>query len=319
MCSATVVVTGAGGFIGASLVRVLAGRGRSVRALMGPPGSSGHRPPEGVETISAEIDDRQAMGELVDGADAVIHLAGLPSVADSFRRPAEHARVHVAGTATVLEACRRAAVRRVVYLSSAEVYGQPETEPVSETHRLQARSPYAAAKIAAEHFIEAQVRAGAGEAVVLRPFSVYGPQQPNSSLLSTIISQARSGDRVRLVDLQPVRDYCYVDDVSDAIDRAVSVQLAKPFRVFNIGSGRGRSVRELAELTLEALGLTREIVEHGEHDRPARADIRRLIADPGRASRELEWRSGTSLRQGLLTTIRQVSDPEFKTGAGGTA
>ncbi len=158
----TLAVTGAGGFLGASLVRMLAGSGQPVRALMGPPGSVGHPPPDGVEVCHAEIDDARAMGELVDSAAAVIHLAGPPSVADSFQRPAEHARVHVTGTATILQACRNAGVGRIVYISSAEVYGQPQVESVDERHRLQARSPYAAAKIAAEHFIRAHIMAGGG-------------------------------------------------------------------------------------------------------------------------------------------------------------
>lgn len=318
MRSTTLAVTGAGGFIGTSLVRVLAGHGRSVRALLGPPGSGSEPALQGVETCRAEIDDPRAMGKLVDGAGVVVHLAGLPSVADSFRRPAEHARVHVVGTATLLEACRNAGVQRFIYISSAEVYGQPEADQVSESHRLQARSPYAAAKICAEQFIRAHVRSGAGEAVVLRPFSVYGPGQAAGSLLDTIIYQAGSADRVCLFDLGPVRDYCHVGDVCDAIHRAVSAPIPNPFRVYNIGSGRGVSVRELAELTLEALGLAREIVDQGKHDRPAGADIRRLVADPGRAARELNWRSGTSLRQGLQATIGQLNPANQDSGSGGT-
>jgi UDP-glucose 4-epimerase len=150
-------------------------------------------------------------------ADAVIHLAGPPSVAASFDLPAEYARIHVGGTATVLDACRRLRIRRLVYLSSAEVYGQPQTNPVREDHPLEARSPYAAAKIGAEKFIESFAYSFALQSVILRPFSVYGAGLCSQSLIGAILHQARHGDSVRLATLAPIRDYCHVKDVATAI------------------------------------------------------------------------------------------------------
>ena len=192
-----VVVTGAGGFIGSPVVTALQKLGVAVRAHRGPPGFVGHALPATVEIANAEITDGPAMRAIVSASDAVIHLAGPPSVRESFDDAASCATAHVVGTATCLQACVDEGVRRFVYVSSADVYGRPHTDRVDEEHPVDARSPYAAAKIGAEQMVRAFAHAYDIEAVI----SARSPSTvpiSHRSLLWTIRSNARPArDRSR--------------------------------------------------------------------------------------------------------------------------
>ncbi len=299
-----VAVTGAGGFIGSTLVRRIARGGASVRALVGPVGVATVAPPSGVEVLEGEIDRREVVDPLVAGCEVVVHVAGPASVAASFGAPAEFARIHVVGTATLLDASRRAGVRRFVHLSSAEVYGRPVTSPVSENHRLEARSPYGAAKLGAEAMVEAYRLAGDLETVVLRPFSVYGPRQSSGGVVATILAQALAAPAVELHDPDAVRDFCFVDDVADAVlAAAAAAEKSVSTRIYNVGSGAGTSIGELARLAVRAAGRDAPVRRRPGSERPAGATVKELVADPRRIRADLGWSARTPLADGLRVTI----------------
>jgi nucleoside-diphosphate-sugar epimerase len=301
LCGVEVAVTGAGGFLGGAVLKELQRVGAKIRAVLGPPGL-GDRVPQGVASISEmDICDLHNLESIFAGATVVIHLAGLASVADSFENATEHIRVHTLGTACVLQACRTAQVSKVVYISSAEVYGQPRSNPVAEDHPLEARSPYAAAKIGAEKLIESYVAAFSQRAVVLRPFSIYGPGVSVQSLVGRILRMAQSGEAVVLQDLKPVRDYIFVDDVARAVCRACLLDLAG-FQVFNIGTMQGLSVAEIAERFVQVMGEAIPVLEQRNGKRPGRSEIYRLVADNRRGQAILGWEPRTSLEEGLRLT-----------------
>src|SRR5437016_6213282 len=132
-----ILVTGAGGFLGPKVVKRLLDHGAIVTALIGPPGE----PAEvlrhaSLTNATGDIGDTAAIEKTMTGIEMVVHMAGPPSVMSSFEDPAGFTRVHVAGTAAVLDACRRAGVSRFVYMSSAEVYGRPQTSSVSEDYHI---------------------------------------------------------------------------------------------------------------------------------------------------------------------------------------
>lgn len=301
-----ITVTGAGGFLGPPAVEALARHGARVHAIVGPPGEPARIPPQAVHVAHAEICQTPAIRELVAGADTVVHLAGPASVAGSFQEPCRYVRAHAEGTAAVLQACRAEGVRKLVYVSSAEVYGRPLRSPVGEDHPLSARSPYAAAKIAAEKLIEAWVHAHALRAVILRPFSIYGPGASPVSLVPTIIRMARSGAPVVLRDLRPVRDYCFVSDVCEAIASACALD-AEGLQAFNVGTMEGTSVERVARLIVDLLGAKGPVRESAERDRPGSSEILELIADNRRAREVLRWSPAVPLREGLRMTVASVS------------
>lgn len=304
-----VVVTGAGGFLGSAVVRALAAvEPERVRALVSAPGQAYVAPPAGVTVAQCEIDDVDALASLFEDAACVIHLAGPSSVALSFERPTVFARAHALGTAAVIEAASRCAVASIVHVSSAEVYGQPRTDPVREDHAFAPRSPYGAAKACAE-MVLTTARNFRGRVAIVRPFSVYGPGQPAASLLSAILRQALDprAEEVVLADLRPVRDYCYVDDVADAALRAMDAPAGEGVRVYNIASSVGVSVGALvalaAEVVAECTGRRLPVREDPSRRRPGGHDILHMVADASLAARELGWISRTPLREGIGRTV----------------
>jgi len=296
----SVGLVGANGFIGSAILRSLLQLGIVPRALLGP--TENPTPlPGSVEYVTCDLADVERLQSWVSGLDLVIHAAGPPSVQRSFEMAEEYVRVHVEGTAAMLRACRMAKVSRLVYISSAEVYGRPEANPVAETHRLQARSPYAAAKIGAEKMIEAHVESFGLRAVILRPFSIYGPHFHSDSLLARVVSTAKSGC-ICVRDLRPVRDYCYVRDLAAAVVRACCIA-GDRLRIINIGSGEGTSVSDFAERVRRSLGLNIPIVEDGSDVRPGQSEIFELVADITTAHDVLGWRPETDLQEGLRLTL----------------
>jgi UDP-glucose 4-epimerase len=297
LASRTVVVTGAGGFIGSALTELLLEQDALVRALIGTPGAERAAVPKTAFGRYGDINDTIVLDELMKGAQIVVHLAASPSVAASFEDPAECARVSVAGTAAVVAAARRAGVHRVVYISSAEVYGPNSPLPVDEAHQAEPVSPYAVSKLEAEAVIDAAVRASSLEAVILRLFSVFGPGMSSSSVLMSILRQVEARQPVSLADLRPVRDYCYVEDVVEAIALGCIRPLTRRLSIYNIGTGVGTSVADLVARVFASLGLESSLRQ--EPSRRRHVDIFSLVSDSSRAWAELGWRSRTSLSAGL--------------------
>ena len=297
-----VLVTGAGGFIGSALVRALIRSQADVIAFVGPPGGPLLEPPAGVSVFNADVRFLGRAADAFDGLHAVVHLAGPPSVQQSFDAPADYASVHVAGTASVLDAARRAGVPRFIYISSAEVYGRSRRDRVREDDGRAPRSPYGAAKAAAEHFVEAFRRSYGMHAIILRPFSVYGPGLSPQSLIGTIVRQGVEGSHVYVSDATTVRDYCYVDDLGDAVVRACSTK-CDPC-VLNVGSGTGSSVAAVVRILSTVLGRDLTLAERTTQGRRSpRADISYMVADASRALDVLGWKAQTSMESGLRSTV----------------
>lgn len=298
----TVAVTGAGGFIGTAVVSALRSAGVRVRALDGPSDSRASAR-QGVRRWRGDVNDIGLLRDVFDGAECVVHLAGPPSVSESFGMAREYANTHVLGTVQVLRACAERRIERLVYLSSADVYGQQVGEgDVSEDAALAARSPYAACKIACEQFIHVAVGTQALRPIILRPFSIYGPGMSRDSLIGTLVGQIARGRGIRVHDVRPVRDYCYIDDLVRAVVRVCTTELGGPLTL-NIGSGSGTSVQALIDTLCSMLPCRPSVEEDITRRRPGAADIVRLVADIRRARDVLGWSPAVTLREGLRRVL----------------
>src|SRR4029078_10797467 len=142
----------------------------------------------------------------------VFHLAALIAIPYSYLAPRSYVRTNIEGTLNVLEAARCFAVGRVIHTSTSEVYGTARRVPIDEEHPLQGQSPYSASKIGADKLAERFHLSFTLPVTTVRPFNTYGPRQSARAVIPTIISQALTGDRVKLGSLDPVRDLTYVDD-----------------------------------------------------------------------------------------------------------
>jgi nucleoside-diphosphate-sugar epimerase len=297
-----VLVTGAGGFIGRAVVAALTYAGHDVVAHVGPPGVDLAVPPEAVSALWFAIEDAPHFAPRLRACDLIVHLAGPAAVTPSFEDPQRYIREHVQGTRAIIETALRTNTTRFIYISSADVYGRSTTEHVAEGAALRPRSPYAAAKIAAEALVGVAARTGGPEAFVLRPFSIYGPRQRATSVLATILSGASVGGVISVRDLAPIRDYCHVVDLARAVVLACTAPVDE-VDIVNVGTGIATSVAQLIETAQGALGHAVTVDELGA-DRGA-ADILRLVADPRHAQTALGWEPAISLREGITSLLAE--------------
>ncbi|WP_327154730.1 GDP-mannose 4,6-dehydratase [Streptomyces tubercidicus] len=310
-----VLVTGAEGFIGSTLVDMLVEAGADVRAFVHykPYGEKGNLarylvPGGPVEMIAGDVRDAGRVMDVVAGCDTVFHLAALIGIPYSYDSPGAYVQTNVVGTENVAEACGRHAVRRLVHTSTSEVYGTALTAPISEDHPLQPQSPYSASKIGADMMALSHRHAFELPVTVVRPFNTYGPRQSARAVIPTILAQLHSGARqIKLGSLSPTRDFTYVTDTAAGYlaiadcDRALG-------EVVNLGTGREIAIGVLAEALIEASGREAEVVVDAARLRPSGSEVERLLSDNSRAREWASWQPEVTLEQGLKWTSEWVAE-----------
>ncbi len=305
----TVLVTGAGGFIGSHLTEALAAAGATVRAMvhynaLGRWGWLDHSPhQDALSVIAGDITDRDSVREAMQGAEVVFHLAALIAIPYSYHAPASYVQTNINGTLNVLQAARELGVRRVVHTSTSEVYGTAQTVPIHETHPLQGQSPYSASKIGADKMAEAFYRSFEVPVVTVRPFNTFGPRQSARAVIPTIITQLFAGEVVKLGNLTPTRDLNYVANTVSGFLHAATAPDAALGEVFNLGSGEEISIGDLATRIAALMGKEARIESESARLRPAASEVDRLVADASRAREILRWTPPVSLDEGLAQTI----------------
>lgn len=303
----TVLVTGAGGFIGRHLCRRLLDGGARLRVLLRYTSRPARTqfPPElldHVETHRGDVTDEELLRRAMAGAEVVFHLAALVGIPYSYASPAEVFRVNAGGALAVLQAARAADPGRVVMTSTSEVYGSARTVPMPADHPLSAQSPYAASKIAADQLALAWHRSYGLPVAVLRPFNTYGPGQGRRAVIPALLGQALAGDELRLGDIDTTRDFNYVDDTVEAF-LAAGLRDEALGRVTPYGSGRETSIAEVLRLAGELLGRPLRVVRDAERLRPAASEVARLCCDPEPARRVLGVSARIPLEEGLRRTL----------------
>lgn len=308
-----VLVTGAAGFIGRHLTAHLLGLGADVSAFVRynsrgetrlaelPGGVDG----AAVDVIAGDLKDPQAVARAVRGRDVVFHLAALIGIPYSYVHPYDYVQTNTLGTAHVLDACREHGVQKLVVTSTSEVYGTACYVPIDEAHPLQAQSPYAASKIAADQLALSYFRTFDLPVALVRPFNTYGPGQSARAVIPAIITQAMAGDTVRLGSLTPRRDLTFVEDTAAGMVRVAEVRESSG-EVINLGQGTDISIGELAEKIFALLGTRPRLDTDASRLRPERSEVMRLVADSRKAAGLLGWQPRVGLDDGLLRTIRWI-------------
>jgi len=314
-----VAVTGAEGFIGSHLVETLVQRGHRVKAMvlynMWSSASWLDTLPaevmDQVEVVMGDVRDPASARELVADASVVYHLAAIGSVPYSYRAPRTFVDNNTIGTLHILEAARACRTPRLVHTSTSETYGTARTVPISEAHPLQAQSPYAASKIAADKLAESYHLSFGLPVVTLRPFNTYGPRQSTRAVIPQIITQLATGARqIKLGALDPTRDFSFVlDTVAAFIEVGNAPASAVIGEVFNCGPGDDVAIGKLAEEIVALMGAQADVVEDAQRLRPKESEVMRLVCDATKLRDRTGWKPALTRAEGLRRTIDWYSVP----------
>jgi len=255
----SVLVIGAGGFIGSHLTEQLVRAGARVRALvhynaLGSWGWLDVSPLRGeIEIIAGDICDRDCVRKAVEGREIIFHLAALIGIPYSYVAPASYVRTNVEGTLNMLQAALEVGCERFIHTSTSEVYGTARFVPINESHPLSGQSPYAATKIGADKMAEAFHLSFGLPVVTVRPFNTFGPRQSARAIMPTIIAQCLKGNTVHLGNIHPTRDLNFVANTAEGFILAASVPSAIG-KTINLGSGRRSAWGILPDSSHESWG-----------------------------------------------------------------
>jgi UDP-glucose 4-epimerase len=300
-----VLVTGAAGFIGSSLARVLLRSGADVIAYdnlaTGSLANLESCESEGygrVTFIYGDVRDWEKLRRTLPGVDIIFNLACL-GVRHSLHSPHENHDVNSTGTLTVLSEARTASVRRIVHVSSSEVYGTARWVPMTEDHVTDPHTVYGGSKLAGECYARAFHRCYGTDVVVLRPFNAYGPRShsegDSGEVIPRLLLRALTGRSLTIFgDGTQTRDFTHVYDTAGAMAAAGAADAVSGLTL-NVGSGTETSINELADLVRKV--TRRDVpVEHVD-SRPG--DVLRLFAESSRAAEKLGYSPIVSLDGGL--------------------
>jgi len=228
--------------------------------------------------------------------DVVVNLAGLVGVENSWESPAECFRNNLLSTITIMDYARKCKAR-VIHVSSY-VYGIPKYQPIDENHPVQAHNPYAASKIEAENICNYYSSAFGIPVTILRPFNLYGVGQPDNFIVPNVIDQALTGQEIRVHDLAPRRDYLWVNDFVEAIAAVIEYQ-SDGLVVFNIGSGRSYSTKDIVEMIMSKVGPRVLISENTTR----RNELSECICDNSNFRQEYDWEPSVLLEEGIIQLL----------------
>lgn len=260
---------------------------------------------EAMEFVEADLTDPQACADACEGVETIFHEAALASVPRSVQDPVSTHRHCVDATLNLLLAARNAGVRRVIYAGSSSAYGDTPTLPKHEEMTPNPISPYAAAKLAGEHYMRSFARVYGLETVVLRYFNVFGPYQdpgsPYSGVLAVFCQRMLAGEQPTIYgDGQQSRDFTYIENVVEANLLAAAAPAEKVSgEVMNVATGSRITLNETFEILRELTGYRGKPA----YAPPRAGDIRDSLADIGRAQKLLGYQPRVDFREGLRRTV----------------
>jgi UDP-glucose 4-epimerase len=304
------LITGGAGFIGSHIAEELTGEGHSVRIFDNL--SSGHLSnldhlKGKVEFVRGDVRDRAAIEAAMQGIEFCYHEAALVSVFESVEKPFDNHDINMTGALNVLNAAKLAGVKRVVFASSAAIYGNDPALPKREDMRPQPASPYAAGKITGEYYLSIFAQLYGVQTVSLRYFNVFGPRQDPKSMYSGVISKftddIKAGRTPTIFgDGQQTRDFVFVKDVVQANIKAMRSPNAGAGEAFNVATGQTASLLDLLATLGELTG--KKITPNFKDAR--QGDIRHSSADITRARATLGYEPRFTLKSGLEALLKSL-------------
>lgn len=310
-----VLVTGADGFIGSHLTEMLVAKGNHVRALsqynsFNNWGWLEHvNCKDDIEIISGDIRDAYFCKEICKDIDVVFHLAALIAIPYSYIAPNSYVETNINGTLNICQAAKEKGIERIIHISTSEVYGTAQYVPINEEHPLQPQSPYSASKIAADAMAMSFYNSFELPLTIARPFNAYGPRQSARAVIPTIITQIANGMReIKLGDVSTTRDFNYVNDTCRGLLALAECESAIGETV-NIGSNSEISIGDVFKLVRELMNSDVEFITDQQRLRPDKSEVFRLWCDNSKLKKLTDFKTETSIREGIKKTIDWISQP----------
>lgn len=295
-----ILVTGGAGFIGSHVSRLLLKVGHQVVVLDNL--KTGHKTavPKGAKLVVGDISDPQKTKLALKGTDAVIHLAGLIVVPESVKYPGKYFQNNVLGTVNLLESMKDTGVKKIIFSSSACVYGAAKKLPITEDAPLAPDNPYGATKASIEAFIQSYHAIYGFDATILRYFNPYGPgelHEPETHAIPNFIKATLTKNPMPLYwKGQQIRDFIYIEDLARA---HIDVLKLSGFNIFNLGTETGIQVKDVVREIFKIVGYKVPINDLGA--RPG--DVHASYASSKKLQKAIGWQAKTSLTEGLTRTI----------------
>lgn len=313
--NSSVLVTGAGGFIGSHLTERLVKLGADVKAFV----RYNSRNDWGLlellpqqilnelEVIQGDLKDSEAVKNAAMDVDTIFHLGALIAIPYSYVHPRETIETNILGTLNILNAAKETGVNKIVHTSTSEVYGTAQYIPIDEKHPLQGQSPYSASKIGADKIAESYHLSFGLPVAIIRPFNTYGPRQSARAIIPTIITQALTGTTIKLGSTTPKRDLTYVEDTVNGFIKVAESKKAIG-EVINISSNTEITIGDLAKKIIEIIGQAQfKVKPDKKRVRPKASEVMRLKGDNRKARKLLGWKPMTTMDEGLAITIKWIS------------
>ncbi len=296
-----VVVTGGAGFIGSHVTKVLCDIGHEVTVIDNLSTGFEQLIDSRANFVQLDLANEKELVNALKGHEAVIHLAGFIEVAESVRQPLKFAENNINGSLHLLEAMRQAQVKKIIFSSSACVYGVPQNLPISESDPLGVQvNPYGVTKIAVENFCSVYWQIHGFDCVILRYFNPYGPgelHKPETHAIPNFIKAVLDKKPIPLYwQGKQVRDFIYVEDLAKA---HASVLNLSGWHVFNVGTEVGVKVIDVLQTIFKVVGYEVPINDLGER----KGDVPATYASALKLQKTVGWKAEVGLEEGLRRTI----------------
>lgn len=296
-----ILVTGGAGFIGSHVTKLLLDQGHTVSVVDNL--SSGHK--EEVDKrahfIQADLLDKKKLEKILLGHDAVVHMASFIEVSESVKKPVEFTENNIVGTIKLLEAMKNSRVKKIIFSSSACVYGIPKNLPITEDDPLGVQeNPYGITKVTMEQFCMLYHKLYGFDVTILRYFNPYGPGElhsPETHAIPNFIKAALTKQPIPLYwKGSHVRDFIYIEDLAQA--HIITLPLSG-LHIYNVGTETGVKVIDVVKKIFALVGYDTPIDDKGKR----KGDVPELVASSEKIKKELGWSAKVSLEEGLRKTI----------------
>jgi len=300
-----VLVTGGAGFIGSEVVSQLIKSGAMVTVLDNFSSGKKHYLPKNknMKIVKGDIRDEKIVARVIKDQEAVVNLAALPFIPDSYFYPGDFFSVNTIGSVNMLwNSIKSKTTDLFIHISTSEVYGSAQTVPMNENHPTAPHSTYAVSKLAADRAAFTLHKENGFPVVVIRPFNSFGPRFTEPYIIPEIMNQILRGNKeLTLGNIHSSRDFTFVEDTADGILRCLQEKKAIG-EIINIGSGKEISIHDLAKKIAKISKKKIKIKYDESRERPY--DVNRLLADNSKARKILKWRPKISVEKGLAMTYK---------------